>query len=112
MTITNPTSQSNNSKSVLTRHLLIGAVINLAIMALFISGVNNPKPEWGEFWYVRPLVVVTIAGAFSGLFYNRLSALRAEGGWKLIVGMLLSLIVFVFVLWISSVLGLAGTLWN
>lgn len=106
------TYQHPDSILLPSKHLIIGACINLLIVVFFISGVDNPKPEWGQYWFVRPIVVITCAGILNGILYNMLGGMRRQGGGKLIAALLISLFFFVFILWISSVLGFNGTLWN
>jgi hypothetical protein len=107
----NLTSQPIHSSS-LAKRMLFGAGIALILIAIFLLLVNNPKPEWGELWMIRPLTIVPLAGAMGGLFYYSMDHLRYQGGWKMILAYILSLIVYLFVLWIGTILGLSGTLWN
>lgn len=90
----------------------IGAGLALLLIVIFLTGVNNPDPAWGKYWMIRPLVVVPLAGATGGLFYAFMGRYRQEGGWKAIAATALGLLVYVIGLWMGSVLGLDGTLWN
>ena len=109
-TTDNPTKPFFN-KALVTR-VLIGAAIGLVLITIFLSGVDNPKREWPKYWMIRPFVVVTFAGGVGGLFYHLMEKLRRRGNWQMIVANIISLIVFIFGLWIGSVLGMAGTLWD
>lgn len=94
------------------RKMLLGAGIAMTLMMLFLAGAPEPEPEWGPYWTVRPLIVITLAGAAGGAFLHLVNPLRFHAGWKKIAASLLCLIVFVFCLWIGTVLGLDGTLWD
>jgi hypothetical protein len=92
----------------LGKRMFIGAGIGLVLISLFLFPTEG-RPEWGKFWMVRPLVVVPLAGAMGGLcsYYlmNRLSLNK-------ILASILSALIFFFGLWIGTVLGLDGTLWD
>lgn len=92
--------------------VLIGAAIAFALISLFVFGVDNPKPEWPEYWRLRPLIITTIAGGIGGAFFDFMHLLRREGSWKKVLGLLLGLIGYLVILWLGSILGLDGTLWN
>ncbi|PEC35719.1 potassium transporter KefB, partial [Bacillus toyonensis] len=49
--------------------MLLGAGIALILILVFLLGVDNPKPEWGKLWMLKPLIVVPTAGAMGGVFY-------------------------------------------
>ncbi|SFH34240.1 hypothetical protein [Pedobacter insulae] len=101
------------NRPLVIRHLLIGAAFGLTVMAIFLSGVKNPNPAWGELWYIRPLVVTTLAAAGGALFFYFMDfVLGFQGGWSKIVAVVIGLIGFVVAFWLGSVFGLAGTLWN
>lgn len=111
-------TQQNHSatKSIhpvpLSKRMLLGAAIALTLITILLAGVNAPNPEWGKFWMIRPLVIVTLAGAMGGLFFYFMDHLRYQGGWKKAVAIILSLLVYLFGLWIGTILGLSGTLWD
>ncbi|MDO9679837.1 MAG: hypothetical protein Q7262_02380 [Bacteroidales bacterium] len=96
----------------MVRRMLIGAGIALVLITIFLLGVDEPNPEWAKLWMIRPLVVVPIAGAFGGFLTYQIDKRLNQGTWAKIAAVLLSFIAYVFVLWMGSVLGLAGTLWN
>lgn len=89
-----------------------GAGIALALMALFLTGVDQPDPSWPRYWMIRPLVIVTLAGAAGGVFVALLRPLRARGGWTRVAVVALSIAGYLLCVWMGSVLGLDGTLWN
>lgn len=107
----NETQQVLNKASV-GKCALVGAGIALLLISLFLSGVKHPDPAWGKFWFIRPLVVVSLAGATGGVIYFFTNSLRSQGGWKKFTAIILSVLIYIFGLWIGTVLGLNGTLWN
>ena len=108
----NLTSRPINYGS-LVRHMLIGGAIALAIMTVFVAGVRNPNPAWGQLWYIKPLIMCTLAGAGGGLFFFFMNfVLGYQGGWSKIIAVVIGLIGFIIAIWLGSVLGLNGTLWN
>ncbi len=99
--------------TLVIRHLLIGGGFALALMTLFVSGVKNPNPAWGELWCIKPLIMATLAGAGGGLFFYFMNyVLGYQGGWSKIVAVIIGLVGFIIAIWLGSVLGLNGTLWN
>jgi hypothetical protein len=107
----NATAQSIHPASV-SKRMLQGAGIALLLIIIFLLGVKNPDPAWGKLWMIKPLVIVPLAGAMGGVFYYFMDHLRYEGGWKKLLAIFLSLIGYVIALWLGTVLGLNGTLWN
>ena len=95
----------------LKKRILWGAGIGLVLISLFLFGVEG-APEWGPYWKVRPLIVVPIAGAMGAGWYYFMERLGSEGGWKKIFCTLLGLFGYVVAIWLGSVFGLDGTLWN
>jgi hypothetical protein len=98
--------------ALLIKRMLLGAGIALLLISIFLSGVHDPKPEWGKLWMLKPLIVVPLAGAMGGAFSYLMEPLRQQGGWKMILAIILSLIVYIIGLWLGTVLGLNGTLWD
>lgn len=99
-------------KIVLVKRIRSGAATAFCLIALFLAGVNDPKPEWGKFWLVKPLLIVPIAGAMGGAWYHFIMLYFAQAGWKKALFMLVSLTGYVVLLWLGTVLGLNGTLWD
>lgn len=92
--------------------MLQGGGIALIVISAFILAENNPKPEWGQYWMIKPLLVTPLAGAMGGLFYFWMDHLRCQGGWKTIMAYVISFLGYLIGLWLGIVLGLNGTLWN
>lgn len=107
-----------NSNNVITVdctmiiRMLIGAGIALAIILTFVLGVDQSNPEWHKTWWVRPLVITPLAGAAGGLFFHFMYELGKEGTLKKIVFAVIGLTGYLVALWLGTVLGLAGTMWN
>lgn len=99
-------------KAVLVKRILLGSAIAFCLIALFLAGVNGPKPEWGKFWMVKPLVTVPIAGAMGGAWYHFIRRYFDHAGWKKMLSILIGLTGYVVLLWLGTVLGLDGTMWN
>ncbi len=92
--------------------VVIGGLIGFGLILLFLLSAGEGNPAWPKYWQVKPLLVVPLAGAMGGIFYHYLGDIRRRGGWNRIAADFLSLVVFLFCLWIGSVLGLNGTYWN
>lgn len=107
----NPVTLSVHSAS-LGKRMLIGAAIALTLITIFLLKAGAPDPAWGKFWMIRPLIIVPLAGACGGVFYHLMDTLRSKGGWKKIAANVLSVVVFIIGLWLGTVLGLNGTMWN
>ena len=97
---------------LLLKRLAVGAAIGLALMALFLLPIKTPHPEWGDFWMIRPFVVITFAGAAGGFCYHLLDILRQQSRGKKIVANILASIIYIIGLFLGFVLCLDGTLWN
>jgi hypothetical protein len=112
MTNTKKLSASSLNLAAFTKPMLLGAGIALALIILFLAGVDEPDPAWPRFWMLRPLLIVPMAGAAGGAFFALLRPWHARGGWITVLAYVLSLLVFIIGLWLGTVLGLDGTLWN
>lgn len=112
MTITNNLTTKKIDTGVLIKRMLICAAIGLTLIAIFLAGVNKPDPSWGKFWMIKPLVMVPIAGAAGGAWYYLLGRMFDQGGWSRVVVNIIGLISIIVALWLGTVLGLNGTLWN
>jgi len=100
-----------NPKSVVNR-MLIGAAIGLAIISLLVFPIKDPNPEWGSFWRLKPLILTPIVSGFGFLSYYLKEYINPKSDAGKIIVFLLSTFAFVVSLWIGTILGLNGTLWN
>jgi hypothetical protein len=94
------------------KRLLQGAGIALILIIIFLTSAGEGDPDWPRYWMIRPLVIVPLAGALGGLFYYNMDHLRDQGGWRRVLANVLSLVVYLVVLWLGVVLGLDGTWWD
>lgn len=100
------------NRASLIRSALIGAGIALLIISFFVLSVNEPNPDWPKFWRVRPFIITPLAGGFGGAVYYLINRLFNRSGWKKGLFTLLAVIVFLIILWMGTILGLDGTLWD
>ena len=94
------------------KRMLQGAGIAFLLISIFLYGVKDPNPLWPKYWMAKPLIIVPVAGAIGGLFYHFMGHLRNQDGWKKWLANVASLIGYLIALWLGTVLGLNGTLWN
>jgi hypothetical protein len=111
MTTNNSPAKQLNAKVVISR-MLLGAAIGFALISLFVFSENNPNPDWGKFWRVRPLIVTPLFASFGILSFYLKNYLRPKGQFMTVLVFLFSTFVFLFVLWFGTVMGLDGTLWD
>src|SRR6187402_845399 len=108
-------TQTNFSQQIkpvsLAKCMLVGAFINLMVVTAFLIDVEGGKPEWEWYWMVRPLLIIPMAGAVGGAFYY-LMKVRFPGGWVGFAATVFSVLIHIFGLWISFVLGFVGTYWH
>lgn len=100
-----------NSKSLFT-NVIIGGVIGTTIISLLVFSVKNPPAEWGEYWQVRPLIITPLAAAFGGFAFYLIRFVFTQNRWSKMLAVLSGVLVFLFCLWLGTILGLDGTLWN
>ena len=100
------------NRTLMTKRALIGAGIALLLMALFLVGVDELEPHWPKLWFIRPLIVVQLAGAIGGAFYHIMDTEMPRKAWGRILAIVISLIVYILAFWLGSVFGLDGTLWD
>lgn len=92
--------------------MLIGGAIGLMLISFFLFTAGEPNPEWHKLWRIRPLILVTLAGATGGAINYLLMEHLQFNGWKKFLAGVLSVIVFIIGLWMGTVLGLDGTYWD
>ena len=89
----------------------LGGLISCILICIMVFSAET-KAEWPEYWRIRPIVVVTLAGAAGGAFYYLMSPVRALSPWSWVGANFICLVVYTFLLWMGTVIGCAGTLWN
>lgn len=100
-----------NSRSM-ARYALIGGIIGLTLITIFLLGVKHADPSWPKYWQIRPLVIVPLATAGGGLFVYFMTSLFNNNTWTRILAIIVGIVGFIISLWMGTVLGLDGTLWN
>lgn len=94
------------------KRILQGAAIAFILIAVFLFSAGEPDPNWPKLWMMKPLIVVPLAGALGGLFYYNMDHLRNQGGFRRVLAAIISILVYMVVLWLGTVIGLNGTMWN
>ena len=111
MTPANKLNRKQNPSASPFTPILVGAGIALVVISFFIFGSDHVKPEWGQYWRLRPLIVTSLAGACGGAFYAFMSY-KSSRGFNRTLAVVISLLVYVVCLWMGIVLGLDGTMWD
>jgi hypothetical protein len=111
MTLLNNATSGLNQASLINR-MMVGAGIGLLLITLLLLSVDEPKPEWGKLWMIRPLIIVSLAGAMAGLCNYFAVHFHSTIGVTSTVAIILSVVVCMVGLFLGFVLGLDGTLWN
>ena len=94
------------------RRMALGAAAGLILILFFVLSVDNPDPNWPKLWMVKPLIVAPLAGLIGGLSYHIINPSSRQPGWKRIGANLFGLLIFLIALWMGTVLGLNGTMWD
>ena len=100
-----------NINSLLIR-MLLGALIGFLVISIFVFGVDYSNPAWPSNWRIRPLIITPLAGAFGILSFYLKDIMGVKGEWPRIFLTFISAIAFLISLWLGTVLGLAGTMWD
>ncbi len=111
MTQRNELQTQPNQPVSLVKPILVGAGIALLVISFFVFGVDEANPAWGKFWMIRPLIITPLAGAMGGAFYSFMYY-QSSRGFNRTLAIISSLVVYFIGLWLGTVLGLAGTMWN
>lgn len=96
----------------LIKRMLMGAIIGFIIISVFVFGVDNPHPSWPANWRIRPLLITPLVGAFGILSFYLSDIIGVKGEWPRIFLLFISIILFLISLWLGTVMGLAGTMWD
>jgi len=84
----------------------------LIVMAFLWSVSGKDDPAWGNYWMIRPIVIMCFAGAVGGAVYAFLDGLRMQLHWNRTLIIILCFIIYLFGLWMGMVLGFNGTYWH
>lgn len=96
----------------LAKRMALGAGVGLILILLFLSTADGNDPAWGRYWWIRPLVIVPLAGATAAAVYYLLDLLAQKRGWNRLIMGLFGFVLLFIALWLGSVVGLDGTYWN
>jgi hypothetical protein len=91
--------------------MLSGSLIGLLVISAFIFPASA-KPEWGKFWFVKPLVLTPLVTAIGSLSFYLAWSFWSGSKSKNAFLLLASTAAFLVALWLGIVLGLNGTLWD
>ncbi len=105
-------TETGNYDTNLLKTALTGGAVALIFIAIFLMGVDEADPSWPKYWKLKPFLMVPLAGAIGGTFYHFMGYLRTQGSWKKVLGFLLGIVGYLVILWLGTVLGLNGTLWD
>lgn len=92
---------------------LAGAGLGLVLASAAVWSIEEPRLEWGNYWMIRPMLVLPVIMAI-GFFFTRLLwffssektvILKTTLRTAAIVGALVSM-------WMGFILGFVGTIWN
>jgi hypothetical protein len=100
------------NRNILLIFMLLGALPAISLMSLMVFTVDHVKPEWGEYWYIRPLVVIAFAGGAGGACVYFINRWFGPGVGRKIAAFGVSAIVYLIGLWMGTVIGCNGTLWD
>ncbi|MEJ8803316.1 potassium transporter KefB [Pontibacter sp. H249] len=92
----------------LGQNALLGASLVFALVAICLLFGGGPTSDASTFWWLLPLLLVTLAGALGGTFYYLLARLTYKGGWSTAFPNILSALVYILLLAISFALGMSG----
>jgi len=101
-------SLNEKQSAALALYMLISAGLALLLILNFLWGVK-PDPSWPSLWKVKPLLIVPLAGAMGGgWFYFMNYRMRANKTLAIFIG----IFGYIIVLWMGTVLGLEGIMWD
>ncbi len=99
------------NRNSLLKKMLTGAILGLLLISFFLLNATS-DPSWSKFWMLRPLIIVPLAGAGAGLCYHFLLKFGHEHKWNKSLLVILGIIGHLIALWMGTIVGLDGTLWN
>lgn len=96
----------------IAKRMFIGAAIAFALILSMLLSVDEPKPEWGALWMLKPLLITPLAGAGGGAFFYYMTQIVKNNVWAKLIAISVGIVGYVIAIWLGSVLGLNGTLWD
>ena len=103
---------TNINKPLMVKFIIIGGFIGLMLTMLFIRTAEAGNPAWPKGWVIRPLIILPLASAVGSAFAYYLMQLTTHGGWRRVLAVVLSLVIYLVGLWMGFIIGFNGTLWN
>jgi len=100
------------SLNSLLLRLLFGAVLGFILISFFVFGVDNPNPDWGDNWKIKPLIITPLVVAFGTLALYLKYIIQFQTKIMNDMVYLFSIILFIISIWMGIILGLNGTMWN
>lgn len=100
------------ASSSASKRIIRAALIGLVLISIFLIPGGSGKAEWPQFWYLQPLLIVPLAGAFAGFLHHQFYKFWEKMNWNKLVLWILLFFVYFIGYWLGSVLGLNGTYWN
>ena len=108
----NKTAEPVLPAASLGKRMMLGAGIALILISIFLYSSGEPNPGWSKIWMLKPLLIVPVAGAMGGAFSFYLDHMRFQSGWMKAFLFIASVMGYIITLWLGTVLGLDGTLWD
>ena len=99
------------SSALFFKSVLTGAGIAFFVISFFVFGIEEPKPEWGQFWRIKPLILTPLAGGIGGAVFYIMTQ-RVSRDIPKTLAFLLGIAAYFIILWLGVVLGLDGTMWD
>lgn len=112
MSSKNSSSNPQIHNASLTKRMIQGGSIALILITFFLLGAGESKPNWPKYWQIKPLLMVPLSGAMGGAFYYFMDYMRYHNDWRKPLAYIISFIGYFIGLWIGTVLGLNGTMWD
>jgi hypothetical protein len=99
-------------RSFLIGWSLAGFFIATGVLLLFLIGADPPNSDWASNWFLRPAIILPLAGLTGGFCAGVLSALLRVKVIGLYLAIAIGILIFLLALWMGIVLGFDGTYWN
>jgi hypothetical protein len=104
-------NNSRISSALFFKSVLTGAGIAFLVISFFVFGIEEPNPEWGQFWRIKPLMLTPLAGGIGGAIFYIMTQ-RVSRDLPKTLTFPAGIVAYFIVLWLGVVLGLNGTMWD
>ena len=104
----------NNSKhkSRLFSSVIIGSVIAFVLISVILYKGGALDPKWPQFWYLRPLILVPLAGGVWRFIFYTMEKYRQGPIWRKVIVNLVCVLIYIIGIWLATVIGLDGVWWH